>query len=340
MRDLAALAGTSVNTISLALRDSPMVAPSTKKKIQAIATARGYRPNPLLSALAASKQRPPSRQTLAVFTKFDKLYIPGPGPGREFTTRLLAGMAERADELGFKLEEFPVHLPDSPDGARLTEILLARGIRGIVLFPSGDLAVDFPGVDWSRFAVVAANFHTPRLRVHRTATDNSRAMEICLEELQARGYQRIGLAFTRGLDPRLRYDCSGQYLAWRERQPPDQQVPIIPSDHFWPTNESVLAWLERYRPDAIIAHAANLPAAIAAYNARTGYDVGIAHLALPAEHECAGVDLRLVDVGRTAISILARELNLNHFGLPAFPEVCLVGGVWQEGPHIRPRSPV
>ncbi|MBC8011581.1 MAG: LacI family DNA-binding transcriptional regulator, partial [Burkholderiales bacterium] len=236
MQGLAKLAGTSTNTVSLALRDSPRLSLKTRKKIHDLAALHKYRPNPLISALVKSRNLQAPEQTLAVLTKFSAPLFPHPERQMIFCRELLLGMQAKASELGFRLEEFPTNLPDSPDGVRLTQILQTRAIRGVILFPSGDLAVEHPELDWSQFAVVAGNFHTKRMWVHRTAADYSRGMEICLAELQARGYRRIGLAFSKCLDPRLRYGCSGRFLAWREQQPEDRRVPLMDSEEEYPTN--------------------------------------------------------------------------------------------------------
>ncbi len=242
-----------------------------------------------------------------------------------------------AEELGFRLEEFETALPDSPGGDRLTQILVARGIRGVVLFPSGDFTVDFPHLDWRHFAVVGGGFHAKMLAMHRTASDHVRAMEICLEELTARGYERIGFAVTERLDPRLRLACSGRFFAWQARQPARRRIPVIPEDTDEPTRESFLKWGRRHRPDCIISLEQVSPEWVDELATDFGRHVGLAKLALRDDPRSAGVDMRVEDVGRTTISVLARELYLNHFGLPKIPEVILVSGIWRDGISVRPR---
>ena len=51
LRSLAAEAGVSVTTLSFALRDSRQVSAATRARLQRLALERGYRTNPLMTAL-------------------------------------------------------------------------------------------------------------------------------------------------------------------------------------------------------------------------------------------------------------------------------------------------
>jgi LacI family transcriptional regulator len=51
IREIAAAAGVSAMTVSLALRGSREVSAATRKRIRALAESMGYRPNPMVSAL-------------------------------------------------------------------------------------------------------------------------------------------------------------------------------------------------------------------------------------------------------------------------------------------------
>ena len=57
LREIARCLGVSHVTVSLALRDSPRVSASTKERIKKAANEMGYRPDPMLTALAAYRSR-------------------------------------------------------------------------------------------------------------------------------------------------------------------------------------------------------------------------------------------------------------------------------------------
>ncbi|MGH2344066.1 MAG: LacI family DNA-binding transcriptional regulator [Chloroflexota bacterium] len=44
-RDVAGAAGVSVNTVSLVMRDSPLVAPATKARVREVIDRLGYQPS-------------------------------------------------------------------------------------------------------------------------------------------------------------------------------------------------------------------------------------------------------------------------------------------------------
>lgn len=333
MKEVAAMAGCSAMSVSLALRGSPEVGAKLGEKIRALAKATGYRPNPLVAALVASRRKL-GREVIAVLTKFDEPLRSWSAP-REFYSDLHAGLVERADELGFRVEEFPVHGVRPPTGAQLTRILRTRGIHGVVLFPGGGLERGYPDCDWRHFSVVAAGFHArAALPVHRTSTDYMVGMDACLSELERRGYKRIGLAFSKALDPNVGHTLSGRFLAWREQQPSRAQIPLVPGWEVLPSREVFLRWFRRYRPDCILTTDSAVTGWLHEAGLRVPNQVGVA--ALPVRHlaDHAGMDARTREVGRLTINLLARELYLNHSGLPEVPEVALVAGAWRDGATV------
>ena len=57
IRDIARQAGVSKSTVARALSNAPRIAPETRLKIRTLAKKMGYRPDPVLSALAANRWR-------------------------------------------------------------------------------------------------------------------------------------------------------------------------------------------------------------------------------------------------------------------------------------------
>jgi LacI family transcriptional regulator len=338
MAALARLADCSVMTVSLALRDSRQVSSETRERIRRLAEKHGYRKNPMVAALMAtrrSRRRPGAGgEVVALLTKFDE-------PLRRWRKRqafysaLHEGMVERSAELGFRLEEFPVFGPEAPDGRQLTRILTARGIRGVVLMPGGSLDRPFPDFDPAPFSTLAAAFHARRMPVHRTASDYDAGIELCLLEAERRGYERVGLVLNRALDPQLRYAFSGRFLAWQVGRPRRALVPLVPGEEALVPQEKFLEWFHRHRPDCLICPRLGVLDWLREDGIRVPQDVGCIFLPVRENREISGFDAQPHHVGRATIGLLARELFLNHTGLPAVPEVLLVGGVWREGSTVR-----
>jgi DNA-binding LacI/PurR family transcriptional regulator len=335
MKDLARRAKCSVNTVSLALRDSPRISTKTRARVQKLARQLGYRPNPLISALVSTRRKA-SEQTIALLTKFDQPFRVLRGM-RLFESELYRGIEEKAAELGFRVEEFPTAVPGAPSAERLTGILRARGIRGVLLFPSGNIEVSFPALDWQHFAVVAAGFHANQWPVHRTALDQGRSVEMCLSRLTELGFSRIGFALTRVLDPRWNYAASGRFLVWQSTQPVKARVPWVASDREFPIEGELEAWLLKHRPDAVIVINESYADGVDRLCAAHGLDVVSVVITATLRDDLPGVPARPEQLGRTSISVLARELYLNHFGIPAAPEVTLVSSQWRDGGRLKAR---
>jgi DNA-binding LacI/PurR family transcriptional regulator len=336
LKDIAALAGCSAMTVSLALRGSPRVGEARRREIVRLAERHGYRPNPLVSAWVAERgrRRKMAGVTLGLLTKFERPLRGGPRRPRYYSL-LLSGMEARAEELGFRLEEFAVRVAGAPDGERLTRILRARGIRGLVLFPGGGFDPEFPALDWSHFAVVAAGSSTTRLPVHRTASDYALGMEKCLEEVERRGYRRPGLVMTARLDPPARYAFSGAFLAWQQRQAPERRVGLVPGNEPEPGEEAFFAWLRAERPDCVLTLNAPVEAWLKKRGVGPADGPGVVRLSLRGRRGVAGIDQRTAEVGRATVEVLAKLLYLNQSGLPETPAVTLIPGVWREGPTLR-----
>ena len=330
MKDLALRAKCSVNTVSLALRDSPRISEKTRSHIQRLAQETGYRPNPLISALVSTRSKA-SEQTIALLTKFPVPFSELRDYGR-FEAELHRGIKEKASELGFRVEEFPTAVPGAPDAERLTGILRARGILGVLLFPSGDIEVGFPALEWKHFAVVAAGFHANQWPMHRTALDQGRSIEQCLTRLTELGFKRIGFGLTRQLDPRWNYAASGRFLVWQMVQPVKNRVPLVSGPNEFPDKDHFEKWLVRHRPEAVILKSTGYIAGVMAVNAKHGLNILPVVITATPDERLAGAPARPDLLGRASISVLARELYLNHFGIPEAPEVTLVSAKWQDGP--------
>ena len=104
IKDVAALAGVSVGTVSMALNDSPKVSTKTKKNVMAVVQKLGYRRDPYARSLSLSSSR--------------SIGFLAPGFRNPF-------FGEVAEALQFAVEE-------------KNNSLLDRGIDGLIIIPSED----------------------------------------------------------------------------------------------------------------------------------------------------------------------------------------------------------
>ena len=128
IRDVAAMAGVSVTTVSHVLNKQGRVAPETRKRVESVAAQLGYRANIHAQQLVTRRSRTLAIQVsrLAMASKSTALV-----PNSEYFLEVLNGAAAAADELGYALILTPP--------AVSAETIEAFGIDGaIIVDPLGD----------------------------------------------------------------------------------------------------------------------------------------------------------------------------------------------------------
>jgi hypothetical protein len=164
---IATRAGVTKMTVSRVIRNHPSVAPATRERVLKAVTELGYRRDPLVAAhMAAIRRGRPVTDacTLAYISGFSReeaRFTP-------WARRFIEGAQRRATALGYGLEIFwpEATIPHQ----RLGEILLARGIPGVILglFPRPQETVDLP---WAHFASVAIGYNVASPALHRVEND-------------------------------------------------------------------------------------------------------------------------------------------------------------------------
>ena len=118
IKEVAAVAGVSTQTVSRVVNDRPDVAPETRKKVQEVIRELSYQPSALARSLISQRSH-----TLGVVTAGLR-YI---GP-----SRTLSGIASAAEEAGYSLllKELPNF--DSNEITPIFQALLSRHVDGII----------------------------------------------------------------------------------------------------------------------------------------------------------------------------------------------------------------
>jgi LacI family transcriptional regulator len=192
--EIARRLGVSKTAVSLALRNKPGLSAETKQRIVKLAEELGYAPNPLsveLMALVRDNRQKSAGQTIAFFNTF---MDPGLMKRIEGFPEFVTGAALRAERYGYKVEVFEARSPGMT-GARLADILQARGIRGILVGPrwGQEPEMDFP---WERFSVVLVGEPEYGKNLHRVCNHHIHACSTALRNLAAKGYRNIGVALA------------------------------------------------------------------------------------------------------------------------------------------------
>lgn len=333
LRALAQLAGVSVSTASRALHNHPVISAAVRKRIKALARRRGYAINPLVAQVyseARSGRGFRNLGTLAYITAYDTADWWRAHP----TLRgFHAGVVDRAQQTGLAINEFWAHEPGLK-GRRLTQILRARGIGGVIIAPvPGRNATDL--LDWKYFspALLGESVRAPRL--NRAVPNQRHAVQLALRELTQLGYRRIGLVLRRRYHAMTDFNMLSTFLLLQHSLPAAQRIPVeTPED--W-TEANFMPWFKRHRPDAIIGVVRPIREWLARAGIRCPRDVGLVLLDWDeeAKEDFAAVDQNAIAVGAAAVDIVLGQMRQNERGIPAIPQTVLVDSKWRPGASVR-----
>lgn len=215
LKDIAERTGFTVATVSMALRQSPLVAKATRERIVKEARRMGYVPDPNLTALAAYRSALKVRSyraTLAMVTETEDRSI------WEWHTPF----SRRAEALGYRTTPFVLRHPEK-EWPVLIRTLRARGIRGLYMAPRSRIDEVFPEVDLEGLCLVTVGPSVKIKGITRYGTHQFLNTQEHLEALWERGYRRPGLCLAEHSDARVNGQFSGGFhvaYARRKLNPP------------------------------------------------------------------------------------------------------------------------
>lgn len=334
MREIAAAAGVSKSTVSLALRNDPRLAAATRQRVQEVAEKLGYRRNAvvanLMSQLRASKT-PKFQANLAFLNCAPEAKILQWHTFHDFRE----GVRRRAWQFGYGLEDFWIRQP-GVSVTRLFSILRVRNIRGLILGAVLDPLILrqelTEGLPHHAVAALGVNSTSDGLgcalvdqfQTARTATANAFRL----------GYERPALVLAENLDRLLDRRFSAGYLAaWRDRgasAPP--ALPFIEDDR-----AGFLSWFRAHRPDALITAHLPLHDWLVSDGWKVPEDVALIHLdRQPRDDAWSGMDQNNEQVGANAADLVISQINRNENGPSPHAKMILTQAVWTPGPTTRP----
>ncbi len=339
LRDLARATGVHFTTVGLALRHDPRVRPDTIAKVEAAARQLGYTQDAMLSALSVYRHRNSHR--FAGVIAYLITYEPGDMLKTNVTERrLVESTTAHARSRNFNLESFQINAPEMT-AARMTRLLHARGIQGIIVPPRLPMPGPMEDLDWSEFSTIAVGYSVTSPSLHRVCANQSHNTRLCLAKLRERGYRRIGLVLPSELYERSRGHVLGSYLAEQCLQPPADRVAPLFVPQVEITKARLHQWLRAERVEAIAL--TGLPLEIHAWVQELGYEMphklGLALVSRFGKTDhIAGVDERMEAIGEAAVDAVIAMISHNERGLPEYPRYLLVEGRWIERPTVRPQS--
>lgn len=323
LRAVAARAGVSPATASMALRRLARVPERTRSKVEAAAAELGYVRDPQIGQVLARSRckAPPARETMVFLTETD--VVGGVDPRTPWLAQFHRLARASAHRFGCELEA--VTLPAQAGAQRrLGRVLWTRGVRGLLVGPITLRPAPEVDLDWGKFAAVelGSTLRSPVLR--RVERDY---YEDCLRlygYLRSKGYRRIGLAIRQQRRAILRgvVDASLLYFC---QQYPDVRAVVPLEDSDFDANGFRL-WMERENPDVMIQYQSDNSLEIPAGTVRmpTAYLSAV-------EPQQTGLVADLEMMTHDAVSLLYQMLVSGEWGPPVRPSIHAYRNLFQIG---------
>lgn len=335
LRDLARQLGVSRTTVSLALNHHPRIPAATQQRVRAAAAQLGYRPDPKVARLMAYlrlRRRSPAREVIALINAFSQRT---PWRTNTHLRAMRDAILARAAEVGFAVEDFWLGEPGMT-APRLSGILAARGIAGVVLLPFPQYTAGIE-LDWPEFACSAIG-HSVAEPLHRVCPHQYRDLNAALGAVRKLGYRRPGLVLNPDLDRRVEHYYLAAYLYDQYSQ---SAGPALAPLLFTDGEAQFIDWFERNRPDVLLLSQppparADVQAWLRAKRRRCPRDYGLALLDLPLDDaHTSGIRQAYGAVAAAAIDVVAGQISRGERGRRARPQIIKIEGEWRAGNTTR-----
>lgn len=232
MREVAAAAGVSLSTASLALRGRPGVSLKTRSHVRTVAEKMGYKPHPYVSSLMQQVGR--RRRAKAKVNLAWLLY--GPHSVQSDFKRLwgnyptYAAALKRARELGYEgLEPYWIGEP-GVSLEQVARVLKSRGIQGALV---GSGSSKLPKLrEFSDISLIKLTTPFVNSLNHHVFPDAYQGVFLACTKLWQAGYRRIG--FSHGMTLSQVYVGSAE-AAWTNFQnalPEELRIPPFLGDAY------------------------------------------------------------------------------------------------------------
>ena len=219
LQDVAALAGVSAKTVSRVVNNQGEIKESTRQRIQAAIDKLGYRPNVVARSL--------------IHQRTNTLAVVGWGIDYFGPSRMMIGIEQQAEELGYSLFLSLVGDPEKHDQERVLDALLARRVDGI-LWAVPEVGRNREWLNKARLdglpPIVFLSM-SAMAGVTVVAVDNQSGSRQATEHLIQQGRRRIGMI----TGPMAWWEARERYAGWKDTML-EARLPVVEAavtESFW-----------------------------------------------------------------------------------------------------------
>ena len=321
----------------MALRDLPVVALSTRRRVARIAKKLGYQSSATVSDVMGSFRRGEQRfegLLALVNVHHSREFLEWFATFRHWTRHV----RKRSLELSFGLEIFWLNEPGvSPE--RLTKILQARGTAGVIFagVEANGILADSAAPLWHAFPSVVLGVRPERPQLHCVLNDHFSSARLATCRLLEHGYRKIGIVLWKEVEVLLNHRF---LLGHRSALLDCASATVIPAlELIEPHPAEFWQWVRKNRPDAILAHDPVVCEWLAGEHAAARYRKPFVALLDLDENkpDQPGIWQRNDEVGQRAVEMVAAQIHRSEIGPPEVATCLMIEGTWRGRlPKVRP----
>ncbi|MBK1878737.1 LacI family DNA-binding transcriptional regulator [Pelagicoccus mobilis] len=322
--DVAQQAGVSKATVSMALRGLPEISEKTRERVGELAKEMGYRADPSLSKIAASRWRNRKAQQGSTLAMIEIL---SDGEDAVAEGEMSVNAKSQAESLGYGFEFFAVK--SGKQLSTLARSLFHRGIDGVLFSMRGSELADelFPV---EKFACVTIGCSGIIEGIDNVDTDARSEIVTSFKRLTESGASRIGLVLS-GANEDLENDFVRRGLfegLMKKHSPSETPAPVL--NFAASDRDDLAAWVAENQLEAVIAYDDRL------YDELSDCDVDFVSLATDGRNgEICGISRSDERIGVLGIERLDHLVRLGIRGRRAESTRFHVSGTWIEGRSFR-----
>ena len=346
LRDVALKAGVHHTTVSRALKNDPRICAETLGKIKALAEEMGYMPDPMLASLNAYRHASRPSQyhgTVAWITNFAKR---DGWRGSTCYSFYFEGAREQLMRHGYNLEDFWLREPNLT-GRRASQVLLHRGIRGLLICPL-PISRGHLSLEWEKFSTVTFGYSLVRPKLHLFSAAHYRATIFAMRKLRSLGYRRIGMVTANDMNERMDRMWTAAYRSELPEATRGKALPICLlrtrpghaetyDDGF---KQQVIKWYRAHKPEAIITPTIPVVEWLTEEGYQVPKDVAVVCMSLHYEGITTGLIEPSREIGCAAANFIVSMLQRGEYGIPSLPQRVLMEGTWYTAKPAGKQNPV